>query len=169
MAITLGAFESYTGHCPGPNCENVSQILADSVQYANQIRVMTIARAGEANPGPPEPVVPGVKSAAKRVWTGSFPEALPGFSAECWATGTELARSAGMETTPIGLIAAAESGSMIQSWMSPKAMASCPDAKLRHPPAFGGQGQWYNGLVAPLRLLRPDAIVWHQVRRKASQ
>ena len=167
MAITLGAFASYQGHCPGPNCENVTAILEASPKFARQLRVMTVGGGGRANPGPPSPLVPGVRSASKSVWSGSFPKSLPAFSAECWAAGTALAASKGFETTPIGLVSAAVGGSMIQSWMSPAAMAACPHAQLQHPPAFGEQGQWFNGMVAPLRLLRPDAVVWHQGEENA--
>jgi len=56
---------------------------------------------------------------------------------------------------------------MIQSWMSAQAMAACPNAQLRNPPAFGAQGQWWNGMISPLLPLQPDAIVWHQGEENA--
>ena len=50
------------------------------------------------------------------------------FSAECWATGSALADL--RPGVPIGLLSAAMGGSMIQSWMSPEAMAACPSATM---------------------------------------
>jgi sialate O-acetylesterase len=162
MEITIDAFEGYS---PRPG-NNATEIKANSTQYADRIRIMTVARAGRANPGPPDT---DVRSAAPYVWGVPSPLTLGGkgayFSAECWATGTALATL--RPRTPIGLLCAAVGGSMIQSWMSPGAMAACPTAKLRHPPAFGSQGQWWNGMVSPLLPLRPSAVVWHQGEENA--
>ena len=155
MEITIDAFEGYS---PRPG-NNVTAIKTNSSLFADRVRIMTVAGAGKANPGPPDA---DVKSAADYVWAVPSPETLGGhdkyFSAECWATGSALADL--RPGVPIGLLSAAMGGSMIQSWMSPEAMAACPSAKLRHPPAFGAQGQWWNGMVAPLLPLRPSAVVW---------
>jgi hypothetical protein len=162
VEITIDAFDGYS---PRPG-NNATEIKLNSTKYASRLRIMTVKSAGRPNPGPPDS---DVASAAPYVWAVPSPKTLGGkgvyFSAECWATGTALADL--RPDTPIGLLSAAYGGSMIQSWMSPEAMAACPAAKLRHPPGFGEQGQWWNGMVSPLLPLRPSAVVWHQVNAQA--
>lgn len=145
MAITIDSFASYTDR-PGIN---VTEILANSVKYANRIRIMTVRGSG---------------SAAPYVWGVPSPKTLSGqgtyFSAECWGTG--IALSDANPNVAIGLVTAAYSGSMIQAWMSKDAMASCPAAKLRDPPAFGRQSQWWQEMILPITPFGFSAVVWHQ-------
>lgn len=164
MAITMDAFLSYTDR---PGSPNVTQIKIESARYADRIRLFTVASAGRANPGPEDTTV---KSAAAYAWGIPSAATLGGdrsyFSFECWATSQALA-DADPSGTPLGLVVSAMSGSMIQAWMPVRAMAACPDVRLTHPPAFGAQGQWFNGMIAPLLRLRPAAVVWHQGEENA--
>ena len=145
MEITIESFASYNDR-PGIN---VTQILNNSTKYANRIRIMTVRGSG---------------SAAPYVWGVPSPQTLSGkgnyFSAECWGTG--IALSDANPNIAIGLVSAAIGGSMIQSWMSKDAMAACPSAKLRNPPAFGGQSQWWDEMLVPITPFGFTAVVWHQ-------
>lgn len=162
MAITIDDFSSYTD-LPG---FNTTRTLAQSNLYSDVIRVMTVKPAGHPNPGPASV---DVTSAAAYFWAPANSTTLSGgsgyFSAECWGVGKAL--SDAQPGMPIGLISSAYSGSMIQSWMSTRAIKACPDAKLLHPPRFGGQGQWWNGMIAPILPLVPTAVVWHQGEENA--
>ena len=52
----------------------------------------------------------------------------------------------------------------IQAWCSKTCMAKCPTAPLRDPPHYGGQGQLYAGMIAPILRIKPAGIIWHQAR-----
>ena len=150
MAITIDSFASYTDR-PGIN---VTEILANSVKYANRIRIMTVRGSG---------------SAAPYVWGVPGPKTLSGkgtyFSAECWGMG--IALSDANPNIAIGLVSASIGGSMIQAWMSKDAMASCPAAKFRNPPHFGGQSAWWEQMLVPILPFGFSAVVWHQGEENA--
>ena len=82
------------------------------------------------------------------------------FSAACYLSGRRLVDL--RPSVPVGLISSCWSGSMIQPWMPPSALARCPAAKaVGDGPPFS-QSKMYNAMIAPLRNLQPAAVLWHQ-------
>ena len=56
---------------------------------------------------------------------------------------------------------------MIQPWMSPKALAMCPNAKAVGPESPFSQSQMYNAMIYPLLNVQPAAVLWHQGEENA--
>lgn len=67
----------------------------------------------------------------------------------------------------LGLTLLCNTGSMIQPWMSPAALAMCLHAKAVGPESPFSQSQMYNAMINPLLKVQPAAVLWHQGEENA--
>jgi len=97
-------------------------------------------------------------------WSVASPAAVAGFSATCFMTAKALARAQGGAVAAggaLGLIETAWSGTCIQAWLPPAALAQCGPAPRAQPP-MDANSTLFDQLVAPFDGFTAAGIVWYQ-------
>ncbi|EDQ89810.1 uncharacterized protein MONBRDRAFT_24947, partial [Monosiga brevicollis MX1] len=100
-------------------------------------------------------------------WVRNTPGNVSGFSAVCYFTARDTMRLLG-NTGPVGLVQIAWGGTRVESWMSPEALAACPN-----PPSSGQNKQntptyLWNGMAAPVIQMSYRAMLWYQGEANAA-
>lgn len=137
---------------------NASTYIASAAEFAASLRLLTVSRVLSR--------APADDAALSQRWAVSSPTAVNNnkpfdiFSAECFLTGRKLLQM--RPSVPIGLISSCWSGSMIQPWMSPAALAACPAAQAKGSESPFQDSMMFNAMIAPLRRLKLSAVLWHQ-------
>jgi sialate O-acetylesterase len=137
---------------------NATAEIETAGNYSKRIRLMTVKRVSSK--------VPVISPALDQQWSRASPNAVDDgkdfgvFSAECYLAGRKLVDM--HPSTPVGLISACWSGSMIQPWMTPDALQACPNAKAKGGGSPFNDGQYYNGMIHPLLGFEMAAVLWHQ-------
>ena len=175
-----------SGH--GPLAINASAEISSAATHQNSIRLLDTGVVTESSPqvdfGSPmswrTPSAVSVGGEVSSVWSG--------FSAVCWYYGREIAA---LTRRPVGLIAAAQGATAIESWMSAPSLyggvngtttanSSCPDtldgdrgSDSRAPSLPPGAippnsasppTSNFNGQIVPLMQMAITGVVWYQVR-----
>eukprot|EP00035_Acanthoeca_spectabilis_P015490 m.309843 g.309843 ORF g.309843 m.309843 type:complete len:361 (+) comp16371_c1_seq22:6089-7171(+) len=132
--------------------------IAAAGQYAKNLMLLTVARVTSTSPA--------TDAKLAQPWAVSSPQAVDDgqsfgvFSATCFLTGKKLLDL--RPGVPIGLISSCWSGSMIQPWMPPEALAACPAAQDTGTASPFSDSQMFNAMISPLLHFEPAAVLWHQ-------
>jgi hypothetical protein len=137
---------------------NASTYIASAADFATNLRLLTVRRTTSA--------APATDVSLSQPWSVSSPSAVDDkhafglFSAECFLTGRRLLQM--RPGVPIGLISSCWSGSMIQPWMSPQALAACPAAVAKGSKPPFQDSMMFNAMIEPLKRLKLAAVLFHQ-------
>lgn len=92
-------------------------------------------------------------------WTKPTVSSLADFSAVCWFMGRRIAERVG---TPVGLVHSAVSGTYIEAWSSPDALAECSCAEGNRTAAENHRSALWNAMIYPLHWMKIRGAVWYQ-------
>eukprot|EP00730_Choanoeca_flexa_P020240 TRINITY_DN9898_c0_g3_i1.p1 TRINITY_DN9898_c0_g3~~TRINITY_DN9898_c0_g3_i1.p1 ORF type:complete len:875 (+),score=209.98 TRINITY_DN9898_c0_g3_i1:2-2626(+) len=100
-------------------------------------------------------------------WNISSSANIGDFSAVCYLAALEVAKQH-TQTRPLGLIQSAVGGTHIEPWMSPKALARCPENYPPSPAMIKSKSVLWNGMIAPLIQLAMRGVYWYQGEANAA-
>src|SRR6185312_14262905 len=101
-------------------------------------------------------------------WQTCSPESAANFPAVGFYFGAELLKSPSVADVPIGLIDCSFGGTSAEAWMSKQALSSFAKSDLL-PSLFGGPGQMFNAMVAPLAPFQAKGVLWYQGESNAGR
>jgi sialate O-acetylesterase len=144
---------------------NASAEVAAAANYPN-VRLFTVGQSTVSDKPLDE------FATIEQLWSVASPDSVGGgnwsyFSAACWFFGKNLYDNLQI---PIGLISSNWGGTIIQTWMSPDALAKCPGAsEIRREKKTTGVGAdpnhpslLYNAMISPLLNMRVRGATWYQ-------
>ena len=120
--------------------------------------VMSRVRIFSANTATSENPVNTLPSIGIR-WTKPTLSSLADFSAVCWFMGRRIAQHTGY---PVGLVHSAVSGTYIEAWSSPDALAECACAEGNRTAAENHRSALWNAMVYPLHWMKVRGAAWYQ-------
>lgn len=123
------------------------------------IRIMSTAEKASASPlaDLPPPRQPWVSAANQTTVVNHVPPTIASFSGVCWFFGRSLADGfTEAERVPLGLISSNVGGTSLRKWTPVTALSRCVTRNV------SGDGELYNGMIAPFASLPVSGIVYYQ-------